>query len=410
MNRHDRQQRQPWTVLTQVTMAAAMVWGLAAEDAVARRRTTPDGVVVETKRMPKSKTVSIRLGVSAGGADQGGVLSGTPHYLEHLLFHGPGRRLVAHVEACGGVYNAYTSGTSTVYIVDISPDCAEKAVVLLVQAVTNPNFDAMDVESERSIVLAEAAERGAQMQVLDAVDMMMFGGANDGTIIGSKWDIARINKRHLRQFYQGYYTPRRMKVVVTGDIDAVKMERLVTENILLFPSRESLTSKRETPEDAPLITLRTGQKWDAVAIHSPRLTMDQCQSLALAVEVALQRRLVIAKPTFSTVSSSCVPLREQLFIVTMAKPPPTTVVETHGDIRKLLQDVRNNGLTNAERRVWSRQDKARRRRVAQGASGQATRMLDGLMRGNAKSTNASAPQGLARASWTQFRTAEISVR
>ena len=71
------------------------------------------GLRVVTERMPGVRSVSLGFWVLAGSRDERPRISGSSHFLEHLLFKGTSRRsaqdIAENFDAVGGDVNAFTA-------------------------------------------------------------------------------------------------------------------------------------------------------------------------------------------------------------------------------------------------------------------------------------------------------------
>src|SRR6059036_1288971 len=77
------------------------------------------GLRVVTERMPGVRSVSLGFWVLAGSRDEAPAISGSSHFLEHLLFKGTTSRSARDIaeafDAVGGDVNAFTAKEYTCY-------------------------------------------------------------------------------------------------------------------------------------------------------------------------------------------------------------------------------------------------------------------------------------------------------
>src|SRR5262245_7526674 len=75
------------------------------------------GLRVVTERMPSVRSVALGYWVLAGSRDEIPAMSGSSHFLEHLLFKGTAKRTAQDIaeafDAVGGDLNAFTSKEHT---------------------------------------------------------------------------------------------------------------------------------------------------------------------------------------------------------------------------------------------------------------------------------------------------------
>src|ERR671936_2027638 len=77
------------------------------------------GLRVVTERMPSVRSVTLGVWVLAGSRDEPPAISGSSHFLEHLLFKGTSTRSARDIaeafDAVGGDVNAFTAKEYTCY-------------------------------------------------------------------------------------------------------------------------------------------------------------------------------------------------------------------------------------------------------------------------------------------------------
>ena len=84
-----------------------------------RITTLPNGFRIITEDMPRLKSASVGIWVTAGGRHERAEQNGIAHFLEHMAFKGTERRsalqIAEEIEDVGGYINAYTSKEMTAY-------------------------------------------------------------------------------------------------------------------------------------------------------------------------------------------------------------------------------------------------------------------------------------------------------
>src|SRR5512145_3186764 len=84
-----------------------------------RRTEFGSGLRVVTERMPAVRSVALGLWVLAGSRDEPPPISGSSHFLEHLLFKGTKTRSARDIaeafDAAGGELNAFTAKEYTAF-------------------------------------------------------------------------------------------------------------------------------------------------------------------------------------------------------------------------------------------------------------------------------------------------------
>lgn len=185
--------------------------------------------------------VSIRIRVDAGSLNERPEESGYAHLLEHLLFRqskylGDGEAIPTWQRLGAGFgsdTNAETTPTQTVYKLDLpnaTPASLDESFKLLSGMVTAPALSAANLASDVPIVLAEMRERGgAAKRVRDRMYEVFYQGQPlaERVTIGNVETLTAATAKSVRAFYQRWYRPENVVVIVAGDADPPALEDLI---------------------------------------------------------------------------------------------------------------------------------------------------------------------------------------
>jgi zinc protease len=211
---------------------------------------------------PKDR-VSIYLNIFAGSAHETDEEQGIAHFLEHMLFNGtehfsPGE-LVTYFQSIGMDFgadvNASTSFFHTVY--DLSLPSGDQphiddALQVLKDYAQGALLLEEEIDRERGIILAEKQER-------DSVSYRTFKAGFEfelpGSIlpqrmpIGTTPVIEAADQKLLRQFYDRWYRPDNMVLIMVGDMDIDAVEQWVFDRFQSLEPRmsESLYAPKGIP-------------------------------------------------------------------------------------------------------------------------------------------------------------------
>ena len=162
---------------------------------------------------------------------QGTLPSGIAHFIEHKLFAKPGYDISEKFAKYGANSNAYTSYTKTAYLFQTLENPYDNLRILL-DLVKNPYFTEQNVASERGIINQEI------QMYLDmpefVLDQKILGQLypNDPIaedIAGTSESLQTIDQKKLLKTYQQNYRPDNMNLVLVGDVDFEKVEKIVEE-------------------------------------------------------------------------------------------------------------------------------------------------------------------------------------
>jgi Predicted Zn-dependent peptidases len=189
---------------------------------------------------PKNR-VALYLVVRAGSLNETEEQRGLAHFLEHMLFNGtthyPPGTLIKYFQSLGmefgGDTNAYTGFDRTVY--NILLPSAESSMLsegfkVLADYARGALLLEKEVDRERGVILAEkrsrdsAAARVSKKQMAFDFDGSLVARRDP---IGVEEVLKTADSRLLRLFYDHWYRPDNMIVVVVGDIQPQETAQLL---------------------------------------------------------------------------------------------------------------------------------------------------------------------------------------
>lgn len=199
--------------------------------------------------------VELRLVVRAGSVLEQPDQWGAAHFVEHMAFNGtrdfPGNEVIAFLEAAGVSFgshlNAYTSYDETVYMLQVptdDPELLPTALSVLDNWAEGILFDPEEVDRERGVVLEEwRSDRGADTRAWDTTRPILYAGSayGDHDVIGTEASLKAMTRQALVDFYDSWYRPELMAVVVVGDLDPATVQAEI----------ESVFSDNTNPVGAP---------------------------------------------------------------------------------------------------------------------------------------------------------------
>ncbi|MES2693670.1 MAG: insulinase family protein [Verrucomicrobiota bacterium] len=229
-------------------------------DPAARFGTLPNGMryVVRANKEPKERA-SLRLLIEAGAIHETEQQLGLAHFLEHMAFNGSTHygpdELIKYFQRMGmnfgGDTNASTWYKRTLYLLELpdtkAPTLAEGLKVFNDYAgglLLIPE----EIEKERGIILSEKRTR-------DSVGYRTWLATNNfylnntmfakRDVIGTVDVLSKAGRDQFLDFYNTWYRPELMSLVVVGDIDPVAMEKQIVE---AFTPLKSRGPAREQPD------------------------------------------------------------------------------------------------------------------------------------------------------------------
>ena len=216
------------------------------------------------KNTTPENRVSMHLDVQAGSMHEREDQRGIAHFLEHMVFNGsthfaPGE-LVEYFQSIGMMFgadaNAHTGFYETVYDIFL-PSGDEKSMddglLVLSDYAEGALLLESEVDNERGVILAEKRER-------DSVSYRTFKASLEfelpGSLItrrlpiGTQNVIEKTDKALLKSYYDTWYRPENMVLVMVGDFDIETAIRLIENHFApMIPRAKASLQPENTWED-----------------------------------------------------------------------------------------------------------------------------------------------------------------
>lgn len=204
--------------------------------------------------MPNAKPedrVSMHLYVQAGSMHEKADERGIAHYLEHMLFNGsehfdPGE-LVKYFQEIGMRFgpdvNARTGFYSTVYDIDLpvgDKQSLDEGLLVLRDYAAGALIPELEVEKERSVILAEKRTRDS-VSYRTFMETLQFelpeALLSKRMPIGTEEVILAADRELLKSFYDAWYRPERMLLVLAGDFELKEAKKLINSKFAGIKAR-----------------------------------------------------------------------------------------------------------------------------------------------------------------------------
>ncbi len=190
-----------------------------------RRTEFGSGLRVLTERMPGVRSVALGFWVLAGSRDEPPPISGSSHFLEHLLFKGTKTRSARDIaeafDAVGGDVNAFTAKEYTCFYARIRDRDLPMAVEHLADMFGSSVLREADFDSERRVILEEinVHEDTPDDLIHDLFMEVLWPDHPLGRpILGTKKSIRAATRDQVRRFYRKHYVAGNLVVVAAGNL------------------------------------------------------------------------------------------------------------------------------------------------------------------------------------------------
>jgi zinc protease len=208
------------------------------------------------QQKPKDRRAQLMLVVKAGSVYEEDDQRGLAHFVEHMAFSGTRRfekqTLIDFFEKSGLTFGAHANASTaydrTQYQLSVptdDPALLSTALDVLCDWAEGISFEPAQIEKERPILLAEwTSSRGAGRRLGEQYRKLLLAGSKfaEREVIGDEKVLEEAPRERLVDFYERWYRPERMAVVVVGDIDPKAIESGI---------RERFAGLAPAPSDAP---------------------------------------------------------------------------------------------------------------------------------------------------------------
>ncbi len=196
--------------------------------------------------------MEVRVRVNAGAVDEDDNQAGVAHMLEHLVFRGTkahpnGLMPYLHEQKWvrGRNYNAVTTMDNTTYMMTppVKADL-EQTLDTLSEMLFGANLTQADLDDERKIILEEWRQGlgvAASMNEQRTASVRANSRYARHRVIGTEKSIKTMPASELQAFYQSWYAPNNMNLLIVGDVEP---EQAIAEIQKQFGQE----AKRELPK------------------------------------------------------------------------------------------------------------------------------------------------------------------
>jgi len=197
--------------------------------------------------------VELRLLVSSGSLQENKQQLGLAHFTEHMAFKGtkhfPGTTGFKQLEQqglkLGSHVNAITSLNSTLYklsLPDATPKQVETGLQVMADWASNMTFDQDAFEKERPVIVEEwRLRQGMGYRINDSLEKLRYHGSRyaERNPIGSLDVVRQAPIEQAKNYYQTWYQPQRMTLLVIGDFNRSSVRNQVN-SLFALPKPEKV--------------------------------------------------------------------------------------------------------------------------------------------------------------------------
>ncbi len=212
-----------------------------------KKITLDNGLKVMLKEIHTAPLISYWVWYRVGSRNEKPGITGISHWTEHMMFKGtdafPNGILDKAISRDGGYWNAMTYMDWTTYFSTMPADKGDLILRVEADRMQNSIFASEDVESERSVIIAEREgnENSPMFRLDEALQEEAFDKhAYQHEVIGSMADLQNISRDDLYAHYKTYYVPNNAVICVAGDFETETMIQRIKELFAQIPKGSEL--------------------------------------------------------------------------------------------------------------------------------------------------------------------------
>ena len=334
-----------------------------------------NGMKVIVKEDHRAPTVAHMVWYRAGSIDEVNGKTGVAHVLEHMMFKGtkklkPGD-FSKQVAAVGGRDNAFTSKDYTAYFQQIEKSHLEKMMALESDRMANLQISEDEFAKEIQVVMEERRlrtdDQASAIVYEQLIAAAFINSPYRNPIIGWMDDLKNMTYQDALEWYQDWYAPNNVVLVVAGDVVPTEVLSLAQKYYGAIPAKK--IRDRKPQNEIPQIGVRRIQvkapaenpdvtfAWKVPKIEPSDVKQIDPYALSVLAGILdghansrLNRSLVRDLRLADSVDASygMTGRGPQLFGISASPAKGKTIAEIEKKIRLILNEIRQSGVTEAE--------------------------------------------------------------
>ena len=207
---------------------------------------------IRENKLPEGRA-EFHLALKAGSILETDAEVGLAPFTEHMAFNGtkyyPGNQMIDLLEKKGITFgreiNAYTGFDQTVYqltLTQTTPEYLKLGFEVLDGWASGLLMDGKEIDSERGVIIEEWRGRlgvGERFRVATWPITLKGSKYADRLPIGTLKNLQEFKHETIRGFYNEWYRPDLMAIILVGDFNGKEMEKQVKEIFGAIPKREN---------------------------------------------------------------------------------------------------------------------------------------------------------------------------
>lgn len=224
-----------------------------------------NGLTVILKQDYRTPTFSAAVYVRTGSATESEYAgSGITHLIEHMLFKGTSARnaqeLERQVKAFGADIGAHTSFDYTAFTMQGPRDNISPLLDIFYDIISDPQFDEEELVKEKDVVRREMRlirDNPHRYLSTKLWQTAYITHPYSNPVIGYEGIFDRLRREDLKRYYDKFYIPDNMVLVIVGDINIRNLKEDIARTFGKLP-RKNLT-EIPLPEERPQLSAREAE-------------------------------------------------------------------------------------------------------------------------------------------------------
>jgi zinc protease len=265
-------------------LVAALLSACSAQAAEVVQTTLKNGLKLIVQEDHRAPVVVSQVWYRAGSLDEVNGKTGVAHVLEHMMFKGtpsvPAGQFSRQVAAAGGKENAFTSKDYTCYFQQLEKSRLPLSFRLEADRMANLQITDAEFAKEIEVVKEERrwrTEDKPQSRVSEQFDSSVFRAHPYGRpVVGFMNDLDNMTAADAREWYNTWYTPNNVTVVVVGDVKAAEVFKLAEETFgklaaRPLPARKPQVEPVQLGERRAIVKAPAKLPYFTMGFHAPAM-------------------------------------------------------------------------------------------------------------------------------------------
>lgn len=328
--------------------------------------TLGNGLEIICETSPTARSAAVGFFVRTGSRDEIPGVAGVSHFLEHMVFKGTPRRSAQDVnldfDRIGASYNAYTSEENTVFHAQVLPEYLPQAVDILTD-ILRPSLREPDFDTEKKVILEEIGmyeDQPAFLAIENARKIYYGSHPLGNSVLGSTASVEALTRDQMLAYFRRRYVAPNILVALAGNVDWPRARDLIASYCEGWESgeapRESLVETGGTGGEHVFTSDKSMQEHVILIAGGPPSESPMryaADVLALAVGDDSGSRLfweLIETGRADSAECNFYEYQANGTFYTMLSGDPKQVPENIDIAKRILTEVRTNGITEDELR------------------------------------------------------------